>query len=209
MPRNTTRRYVTDYEIAIWATKGIGWTFNKPCSKPYLRPSFEYPVVPKSKDKIHPTQKSLYLLDEIIKIHTNPGDCIFDPFCGSGTTGVAAVRNNRFFVGCEIDKNYYKKSFERIRNEYYNLINSSNDFVTRSPLYYLGDKYKLWRELSTLFPKNINNFYDVFGGGGTMISNVEAKNYFYNDKDSNLVKILQFMNSNPLSEILLSLYWRL
>ena len=55
----------------------------------------------------HPTQKPLDLLKRIVLASTNENDVVLDPFCGSGTTGVAC-RNfgNRSFVGIEIDKNY-------------------------------------------------------------------------------------------------------
>lgn len=49
----------------------------------------------------HPTQKPLDLLERIILACTNEGDLILDPFMGSGTTGVAAVKLNRRFVGIE------------------------------------------------------------------------------------------------------------
>lgn len=46
MPRNTTRRYVTDFELAIWAVNGKKrWTFNKPKDKAYLRPLFKSPII--------------------------------------------------------------------------------------------------------------------------------------------------------------------
>lgn len=44
-------------------------------------------------------------------------DIIFDPFLGSGTTAVAALHNNRYFVGCEIDENYFKASVDYLKEE--------------------------------------------------------------------------------------------
>lgn len=64
---------------------------------------------------------------------------------------------------------------------------------SRSPLFYVGDKYKLMSQLIDLFPKGINNFYEPFLGGGTVFLNVEAKNYFLNDIDKNLVRIHKFL----------------
>lgn len=114
MPRNVSRRYVTDYEFAIWATlKKAKWTFNKPNTKPYLKPSFHHPIQSKSKDKIHPTQKPLKLIENIIKIHSNKGDYILDPFSGSGSTGVAAKNLKRNFVLIEKNKEFYEKSKEK------------------------------------------------------------------------------------------------
>ena len=54
----------------------------------------------------HPSQKPLKLLVELIEQHTQPGDLILDPFCGSGTTGVACVQTGRRFIGIEIDPGY-------------------------------------------------------------------------------------------------------
>lgn len=52
--------------------------------------------------------------------------------------------------------------------------------LIRSPLFYTGDKYKLIPELKQFFPKEINNFYEPFVGGGSVLLNVDAKNYFEN-----------------------------
>ena len=61
------------------------------------------------------TQKSLKLMEEIIKVHTNKDDLILDPFMGSGTTGVAAIKNNRKFIGIELEKKYFDITIERIK----------------------------------------------------------------------------------------------
>ena len=54
----------------------------------------------------HPTQKPVALMEWLIEKYTQPGDLIFDPFCGSGTTGVACVQTGRRFIGIEIDPTY-------------------------------------------------------------------------------------------------------
>ena len=61
--------------------------------------------------------------------------------------------------------------------------------IRRSPLFYVGDKYKLMKQLVNLFPKEINNFYEPFVGGGTVFLNVEAKKYFLNDINKHLINI--------------------
>lgn len=115
MPRNVNSRYVGDCEMAIWAVKGNkGWTFNKPSDKPYLKPVYKTGVVLGKGKRIHPTQKSLELFEEILKVHSKEGDLIFDPFCGSGTTAVACKELNRNFIGSEIDSNYYQKAVKRL-----------------------------------------------------------------------------------------------
>ena len=66
------------------------------------------------KHRIHPTQKPLLLMMQIIENFTNPGDTILDPFMGSGTTGVACVETGRNFIGIEIDADYFKIAQRRI-----------------------------------------------------------------------------------------------
>ena len=114
MPRNIDRRYVQDTEFAVWAVKkNAKWTFNKPNNKPYLRSCYETSTVSGKERTIHPTQKSLKLMEEIIKVHTNKNDIILDPFMGSGTTGIAALKNNRKFIGIELEKEYFDICLER------------------------------------------------------------------------------------------------
>lgn len=113
MPRNRDRRYVADFEFAVWAVKRGGrWTFNRQ-DPGYQRPEFKA-TSPKGKRRLHPMQKPIDLLEELIKIHSNPGDLVFDPFLGSGSTGVAALELGRRFVGIEISEKYYQIAKERI-----------------------------------------------------------------------------------------------
>lgn len=53
------------------------------------------------KDRIHTTQKPLSLMMELASLFSEPGEVVFDPFAGSGTTGVAAIRQGRRFLGVE------------------------------------------------------------------------------------------------------------
>ena len=110
MPRNRDRRYITDYECAIWFTKPKAkWVFNRQDDK-YQRPKFVCSV-----DKgLHPTQKSLSLMEQLILIHSNKGDVVVDCFMGSGTTGVACVNTNRKFIGIELDTQYFNVAKDRI-----------------------------------------------------------------------------------------------
>tara|TARA_Y100000310_G_scaffold334407_1_gene414114 strand:+ start:132 stop:869 length:738 start_codon:yes stop_codon:yes gene_type:complete len=64
--------------------------------------------------RVHPTQKPVAVMVVIIRHYTNPGDLVFDPFCGSGSTGVAAIRTGRRFLGAEIDPGYCAIARERI-----------------------------------------------------------------------------------------------
>ena len=66
---------------------------------------------------MHPTQKPTLLFEDLVRKHSNTGDLVVDPFLGSGTTGVAAVRNSRRFAGCDLNTNYVKIARERIKKE--------------------------------------------------------------------------------------------
>ncbi|MDO9567276.1 MAG: Dam family site-specific DNA-(adenine-N6)-methyltransferase [Candidatus Desulfaltia sp.] len=75
-----------------------------------------------------------------------------------------------------------------------------NNKIKRSPLFYVGDKYKLMRQLVNLFPKEVNNFYEPFVGGGSVFLNIEAKKYYLNDIDKHLINIHKLLiknTSNP------------
>lgn len=62
----------------------------------------------------HPTQKPVPLLSDIVSLFSDEGKSVCDPFMGSGTTGVAAVKLGRKFVGVEIDPKYFDLSCRRI-----------------------------------------------------------------------------------------------
>jgi len=65
----------------------------------------------------HPTPKPVDLMAALISDFTDPGDVILDPFAGSGTTGVAALRLGRRFIGCELDPKYHAIACERLTAE--------------------------------------------------------------------------------------------
>jgi len=67
-----------------------------------------------AKDGGHPTEKPLSLMMELVKDFTNPGDLIIDPFCGTGTTGEAAIRQGRAFIGIDKSKQWAEWSRERL-----------------------------------------------------------------------------------------------
>lgn len=62
----------------------------------------------------HPTQKPEKLIERIIRASSNPGGLILDPFLGSGTSGVVAVRTGRSFIGFEIDEMYNRLAQKRL-----------------------------------------------------------------------------------------------
>ena len=78
----------------------------------------------------------------------------------------------------------------------------------RSPLFYVGDKYKLMPQLNELFPEKINNYYDVFCGGGSASINVKANAIYMNDVDKRIIQLhkhLQY-NSNDITAFIERMY---
>lgn len=67
--------------------------------------------------RVHTTQKPESLMLELVSLFTDPGELILDPFCGSGTTGVAAIRHGRRFIGIERDETYAAVARERLEAE--------------------------------------------------------------------------------------------
>lgn len=59
----------------------------------------------------------------------------------------------------------------------------------RSPLFYMGDKFKLLKQINQYFPKNINRFIEPFVGGGSVFLNTSANKYLLNDNDKNLINL--------------------
>lgn len=63
----------------------------------------------------HPTQKPQALLERCILASSNQGDLVFDPFMGSGTTGVTAIMHARKFIGCELEKDFFHIAKQRMQ----------------------------------------------------------------------------------------------
>lgn len=79
----------------------------------YSRVKREHPVL--GKDKRHPTEKPVELVQEFIELSSVEGDLVLDPFIGSGTTAVAAIRTRRNFIGFEINEEFFKTADRRVR----------------------------------------------------------------------------------------------
>lgn len=65
----------------------------------------------------HPTQKPVELMEYLIKAYTNEGDTVLDCCMGCGSTGIAAVKNNRKFIGIEMEKKYYDVAVKDIMEQ--------------------------------------------------------------------------------------------
>jgi len=84
--------------------------------KRYPRSVLHFPT-DKQKSALHATQKPVALLEYLIRLYTDEGDLILDNCMGSGSTGVAAIRCNRRFLGIEIDTDMYITAARRIQQE--------------------------------------------------------------------------------------------
>jgi len=65
----------------------------------------------------HPTQKPIKLIEQLMRFFSKPGDLVFDPFMGSGTTAVVANRLGRRWFGCDISEQYVEMALERIKKD--------------------------------------------------------------------------------------------
>ena len=70
--------------------------------------------IKRDKQKIHPTQKPIALMEYLIKTYTNKGDIVLDNVMGVGTTGIACINTDRSFIGMEINKEYFNIAKQRI-----------------------------------------------------------------------------------------------
>lgn len=117
MPRNMNLHFINSTEAWVYFVyKKHTGTFNNDGKA--IHDFFETSVTPAGERKYgkHPTQKPVGLLSEMINILTNEDDLIYDPFMGSGSTGVAALENNRRFIGSEISSEYCEISRNRMES---------------------------------------------------------------------------------------------
>ena len=126
-PPNLSCRYFTHAtETVLWAGKDhqTKHTFNYAQMKAMnqgkqMKSMWSIPAPRKSEKHHgkHPTQKPIRLLERVVLAASNPGDLILDPFCGSSTTGVAALRHGRRYVGLDASTEYLALSQRRLEAE--------------------------------------------------------------------------------------------
>lgn len=139
---HASKRFSGRYETILWFTKTDEYIFNlDPVRIPQKYPQKKYFKGPKAgqlscnpigknpsdiweipnvknnhiEKTIHPCQFPVELIERLILSMTNENDNVFDPFIGVGTTAVAAVKNKRRGIGCEIIEEYYKVAIERTK----------------------------------------------------------------------------------------------
>lgn len=123
-PPNLSCRYFThSTETIIWAAKNerakhqFNYAIMRELNSGKQMKSVWKLAAPNGEEKDlgkHPTQKPGALLERIMLASTNDGDLIFDPFSGSSTTGVVAIKLKRRFVGCELESEYLALSAKRL-----------------------------------------------------------------------------------------------
>lgn len=117
VPINSRKTYLSNArEIAIVGYKpGARPTYHADRVAPDAAATgtFEHPIESR-KGRFHPTEKSVRLFEDMIQLHTDPGDLVLDCFSGSGTTAAVCQATGRRFVGSELDPDYYQKSLARL-----------------------------------------------------------------------------------------------
>jgi site-specific DNA-methyltransferase (adenine-specific) len=123
-PPNLSCRYFThSTEIVLWAAKNakskhyFDYQLMKKMNQgKQMRNVWEISSPPAEEKKFgkHPTQKPVELLKRIILASTKEDDLVLDPFCGSSTTGIAAVLLNRKYVGIDLEEEYLHLSKKRL-----------------------------------------------------------------------------------------------
>lgn len=103
------RWYMKRKEDILFFRKGAAFTINNPSAQNVVY----YPPVP-SDDKLHPTEKPVLLMQELITNSSQPGELVCDPFCGSGSTLEACWRTGRRGIGVEIDEAYCEVTARRL-----------------------------------------------------------------------------------------------
>ncbi|MDQ5938825.1 MAG: hypothetical protein QG603_550 [Patescibacteria group bacterium] len=132
-PNLSCRFFTASHETIIWARKekkakhkfNYGLMKNGEWPEDFLKKpnkqmrsvwSINTPRPAEKKFGKHPTQKPIDLLVRIVLASTEKGDLVLDPFAGSSTTGIAAVLNDRKFIGIDLEKKYLDLSIKRFED---------------------------------------------------------------------------------------------
>ncbi len=105
-PMNGQFLWLSGIECCVYGKKKKA-IFNEHCKNPVWEYASE-------RNKLHPTQKPLKLFQYLITVSSNPGDCIFDPCIGSGTTALAAIKEKRNYFGIDLSSEYVETAKNRL-----------------------------------------------------------------------------------------------
>ena len=124
-PNLACKTFTHSTETILWAKKDlkkVKYTFNYSLMKELnnnkqMKDVWTTSLTKPSEKKNgrHPTQKPLEILERIILASTNENDLILDPFCGSSTTGIAAAKLKRNYIGIDNEKEYLDLSIRRYK----------------------------------------------------------------------------------------------
>ena len=124
-PPNLSCRYFThSTETVIWAAKNkkskhyFNYNLMKSMNNNKQMKSIWPIMAPRREEKVfgkHPTQKPMELLERIVLASTRKDDIVLDPFSGSGTTGLAAYKYGRKYIGIELEQEYLQRSVDRFK----------------------------------------------------------------------------------------------
>jgi DNA modification methylase len=118
--------YGYNHEFCIFAVAGGGRTLSEPQEDVLEYPEARFEDTSKT-ETAHPTQKPVGLLSRLIELSTSDGGKVLDPFMGSGTTAVAAIQNDRDYVGFELDEDNYRSVIERRIGEAKRQVSANQD----------------------------------------------------------------------------------
>jgi len=108
-------KYLSDTEYCLYFRKN---SYCQPNSYEDASTLFLHQINQKDKqDWKHPTIKPLPIICKLIRNSSQENELVFDGFSGSGTTAVACIKNNRKFIGCELNNEYFDMACKRIENE--------------------------------------------------------------------------------------------
>ncbi|MEG1009777.1 MAG: site-specific DNA-methyltransferase [Clostridia bacterium] len=222
-PNFAGTRFQNSHETLLWCTKDkkSKYTFNYKTMK-YLNNDKQQKSVwdiglcignERLKDsngtKIHSTQKPSKLLYNVIISSTKPGDIVFDPFFGTGTTGAVAKLTGRNFIGIEMDKEYIKSAQDRIDKIVPKLDDVTNmEYEVKPPKVPMETliKSNLLKEGQKLYNKDKTKVVEILNNGHVTdnedilsIHKMSAKqlgkdnnngwNYFWVESDNNFVEL--------------------
>ena len=105
----TNMYYMDSHEYIIFCRKGKAKRINNCGTKSVLN-------VDNPRNKVHPTEKPVELMEVLINNSSQEGELVLDPFMGSGSTAIACINTKRNFIGFELDEKYYKTAVDRINN---------------------------------------------------------------------------------------------
>lgn len=112
--------YRRSYETILVAQKNgaaCKWYDTSKRIENIIRPGNGIPKIIPGADQ-HPTEKPVSLAEHFIKLHTQPGDVVVDPFCGSGTTAIAARNTGRNFIVGDYDTHWVQVTKDRLAEPY-------------------------------------------------------------------------------------------